>query len=242
MLRQTAARHLDHDPRFEWRGEAVKRLENLSDIVFALALGMLVSAATPPETYGALQAHLIGVIPVAAGFFLMVMIWHDHFTFFRRYGLGDTTIIFLNAALLLVVLFVAYPLRFIFDSLFAWILGMAGDWSRMEAMGISDYRQAGVIMAYFNLGYFALYGLIGWMYAHARSKADSLGLSPTERALTTRSVWACRVHQIMGLTTAGLAGLTVIGPSAGFIFWLLWPAMALVDRVIKLPLEDTQAV
>ena len=38
MIRGEIARHLDHDPHFQWRGESVTRIENLSDIVLILAV------------------------------------------------------------------------------------------------------------------------------------------------------------------------------------------------------------
>ena len=46
---------LDNDPNFRWRGQAVTRIENLSDIVFALALGMLITTADPLRTFDDLQ-------------------------------------------------------------------------------------------------------------------------------------------------------------------------------------------
>ena len=48
MIRRALKTHLDQDPYFQWRGDSVTRIENLSDIVFALALGMLVSSSSPP--------------------------------------------------------------------------------------------------------------------------------------------------------------------------------------------------
>lgn len=175
MIRSNLAEQLDDDPHFSWRGKTVTRIENLSDIVFALALGMLVSASSPPQTLTDLQQHMINIIPVAGGFLMMLVIWHAHFTFFRRYGVADGAIVALNAALLLLVLFVAYPLRFIFDNLLAFIIGNGGnDWSRMEAMGVSNYRQAGAIMGYFSVGYATIYLLINRMYGHVLRKSDVL--------------------------------------------------------------------
>ena len=92
-MRDTVAKHLDHDPDFEWRGQTVTRIENLSDIVFALALGMLLLTGTPPQTFAQLIQFLISIIPVAAGFFILFTIWNAHFVFFRRYGLADNQIV-----------------------------------------------------------------------------------------------------------------------------------------------------
>lgn len=236
MLRDHIADQLDQDPRFRWRGESVTRIENLSDIAFALALGMLVSASSPPNTFDDLRAHLIGVVPVIASFSMLVAIWNTHFTFFRRYGLADSVIVSLNAALLLVILFVAYPLRFIFDSLFAWILVILGNDSRMNAMGISTYAEAGEIMAYFSVGYACTYLLINLMYERAASKSELLELNATEQRMTLHSIVYTRVQICLGVLIGALAMFTPIGPFAGFLFWIVLPlASLLIER--KYPLD-----
>jgi len=235
MIREELSRQLDHDPYFRWRGEAVTRIENLSDIVFALALGMLVSASAAPENFQALQAHLLNIFPVAAGFALMLSIWNAHFTFFRRYGVADGRIIFLNAILLLVILFFAYPLRLIFDSLLAYILGLSGDWSRMEGLGLVSFRDAGVLMGIFCAAYGLVFVIIQSMYAHALRRADHLGLTGWERLMTRRSIWDYRMLVILAGLAGTAAAWTPAGPSAGFLFWLMWPGTYLVRHFLKSP-------
>lgn len=234
MIRDTVIREMDHDPRFQWRGGAVTRIENLSDIVFAIALGMLVSATIPPRTYSELTAHLITIIPVTASFALLFMIWNAHFMFFRRYGVADGRIIFLNCVLLLLVLFVAYPLRFIFDSLFGYIQGLLGDWSRLEAAGI-DYKRAGYIMGFFALGYGLVYLVISQMYGYALSKADLLGLTGNEVAMTRQSIWTFRMHIIVVAIVGALAVWTPLHAFAGSLMALMWPGALLIDRLIPIP-------
>ena len=242
MIRDAIAHELDHDPRFTWRGGAVTRIENLSDIVFALALGMLVSASTVPETYTALSDHLLNIVPVAAGFALLVLIWNAHFTYFRRYGVADTMIITLKAALLLFILFTAYPLRFIFDSLFGYVLGsITQDWSRLMTAGI-DLHRAGVIMGYFAVGYGVIYLLISQMYAHALSKADLLGLNKTERQMTRQSIWSYRLQIVVVSTVGVLAVFTPLSAFAGSLMCLLWPIAYLVRRYIPVPPPEPTTV
>lgn len=239
MIRGEIARQLDHDPNFRWRGEAVTRIENLSDIVFALALGMLVSASTPPQTYQQLLPHLSTIIPVAAGFTILLVIWNAHFTFFRRYGVADGYIIFLNAILLLFILFIAYPLRFAFDSFFAWIVGaLLDDWGRMNAMGISSYLQAGVIVAWFSAAGMFVYLLLHQMYRHALRKADVLGLSYSEQAMTRRSIWRYRCEVIIYAVVAVLAGFTLLGPMAAMLGILNWPAAIMIEKRVPLAPPD----
>lgn len=241
MIREEISRQLDHDPNFRWRGEAVTRIENLSDIVFALALGMLVSASAPPANFAALQTHFLNIFPVAAGFALLLAIWNAHFTFFRRYGVADTWIIVLNAALLLVILFFAYPLRLIFDSLLAFILGATGDWSRMGGLGLATYADAGVLMGYYCIGYGLVYVLIQSMYRHALRRADHLGLNDSERVMTRRSIWNYRAHVLVTVVVGVLAVWTPVGPMAGMLFALMWPIAVLVEGRLKLPPAEAAA-
>lgn len=234
MIRDIAARELDHDPRFRWRGGSVTRIENLSDIVFALAFGMLVSAATRPATFSELSSHLLSIVPVAAGFALLVVIWNAHFTFFRRYGVADGKIIFLNCVLLLLVLFVAYPLRFIFDSLFAFLLGLFGNWEVLVGSGI-DFDQAGVIMSYFGFGYAAIFVVISLMYGHALSRKMQLGLSDTEQVMTRQSLWGYGCQAGVAALTGAAALFTPAGPIAGALMMLIGPLIFLGQLWLKIP-------
>ena len=223
-MRETVAKHLDHDPEFEWRGQNVTRIENLSDIVFALALGMLLLTGTPPQTFSELITFLLGIIPVTAGFAILLLIWNQHFVFFRRYGLADNTVVFLNSALLLVVLFLAYPLRFIFDSLFGFILAsMTGDFTSLLANEM-DYRNSSIGVGIFGGGYAVLFTIVSLLYSHALKKADMLGLDEDERILTKRSIWIQRSEVVVSMLVCVCALFTPMGAFAGGIMFLNWPA------------------
>ena len=239
MLRDSLTYLVDHDPHFRWRGEGVSRIENLSDIVFALSLGLLISGGRP-TTFDGLTDYLWTILPVGAAFFLMLGIWNAHFTFFRRYGLADATICRINALLLLLILFLAYPLRFVFDSLFAFVAGKVfGDWSAMQAMELMSYQRAGQLMALFCLGFVLVYILIHWMYAHAKSQREMLDLDDQETIITRRSLWRYRVEILLGLTAGLTALFTMVGPFAGFFLVFNWPLGYLIDR--SLPLGEKGA-
>lgn len=233
-MRSTLAKHLDHDPHFEWRGQNVTRLENLSDIVFALALGMLLLTDAPPATYSELIAFLINIVPVGAAFAILFMMWNSHFTFFRRYGLADTKIVFLNSVLLLLVLFVAYPLRFIFDSLFGYVIyQFTADATRLMESDM-DFTNSARGVAIFNSGYAMIICLTGLMYQHALSKAEMLGLSEDEQQLTRRTMWMFRGEMLIAAAAAVLAVTTPLGPFAGGLLILMWPNAVLWERKFKL--------
>ncbi len=234
MIRNAITHQLNHDPHFTWRGQSVTRIENLSDVVFALALGMLVSARSSMLTFSDLNSHLLNIVPVAAGFAIFLLIWNTHFVFFRRYGLADGMIVFLNACMLLVILFLAYPLRFIFDSLFGFIFTLFGNEARAATMQIG-YRESGVIVAYFAAGYAVVFFIFSQMYRCALKKAESLELSPIEIVMTKQSIWIFRAQVFCaGLVFAG-ALFTPASAFSAFAFWLMAPVELLIKRRFKLP-------
>ncbi|MEM9937415.1 MAG: TMEM175 family protein [Pseudomonadota bacterium] len=232
-MRAEITKHLDHDPEFEWRGQSVSRIENLSDIVFALALGMLLLTGAPPQTYSELLKFLVSIVPVAAGFTMLFMIWNAHFVFFRRYALADNTIVAINSVMLLAVLFIAYPLRFIFESFFWYIFSsITGDFQRLQEMEIG-IQQAAESMAIFASGYAVIYLLLSLMYNHAFRKADLIGLSTQERKLTRVSVWFLRGQVGVALLVAICAYTTPLGPFAGFLMILNWPSALLLQAIFN---------
>lgn len=234
-MRQAIAEHLDHDPEFQWRGQNVTRIENLSDIVFALALGMLLLTGSPPQTYAELVQFLINIIPVTAGFALLVLIWNAHFVFFRRYALADNTVVVINSALLLMVLFIAYPLRFIFEGLFGYIIGVStGDYSRLieSDMGLTNSTRS---MGIFASGYAIIFFLLSLLYGRALAKAEAIGLNEEEIRLTKRAVWRYRVEILIALLVMVCALFTPMGPFAGGLMCLNWPIASLVNNRFRKP-------
>lgn len=232
-MRTEIAKHLDHDPEFEWRGQSVTRIENLSDIVFALALGMMLFGGPPPQTFSELIHFLISIIPVTASFIILLMMWNAHFVFFRRYALADNTIVLINSALLLMVLFTAYPLRFIFDSFFWYVVGSAtGDYTQLLETEM-DWINSGRSMAIFGAGYAVIYMLLSFMYAHAVSKAESIGLSDKEVLITRQTVWIYRGEVAIALLLIFAALFTPMGPFAGSLMFLNWPNAYLMSYLAE---------
>ena len=117
---------------FRWRGEEVWRVEGFSDAVFAFAVTLLVVSLEVPETFDELLETMRGFLAFAICFALLLSVWYEHYKFFRRYGLRDTTTVWLNAALLFLVLFFVYPLKFLFTLLVDELLGLGGAAGAME--------------------------------------------------------------------------------------------------------------
>ncbi len=234
MIREQIIQSRGHDPDFTWRTTEVLRIENLSDIVFALALGILVSASSTIRTFADLAGYLVSIIPIAAGFAMLVSIWNDHFIFFRRYALADGRIILLNAALLLLILYIAYPLRFVFDSLFGFLLLQAGQMDRIIDMQVG-YRESGIIMAFFAGGFGAIYIVFALMYARALSLADELGLTPKEKLMTRRMFYIHIARITAALIVFAGAMFTPLNGFAGFGLMLIWPFALFAARLTPVP-------
>jgi len=221
MLRAAVGKQLDHDPNFRWRGEAVTRIENLSDIAFALALGMLISGVDAPQSFDDLIRFLIYIIPAALGFCILIQIWTAHYTFFRRYGVADGRIIFYNAVLIFLVLYMAYPLRFVFDSLFSWVAGAGmGDYSRGIEIGVMNFDTSGKVLAVFGVIYAAVYLNMAVMYRHILAKSDWLDLNDHELSITRRTYFYWKGGALLCMIVASAAYFTPLNGFAGFFLCL----------------------
>lgn len=237
MIRGRVAQTRGHDPDFTWRTMDVLRIENLSDIVFALALGILVSSSSAILTFADLKAYLLSIVPIAAGFALLVAIWNDHFLFFRRFALADGVIIVLNTLLLLVILYIAYPLRFAFDSLFGFFMLLSGQVDR-TASSLASFQQAGQILGFFSIGYGAVYLIIAGMYGRVLKRAADLQLTARETALTRRARNTYLVMIAISAVVFVCGVFTPIHGFAGFLFFLIGPGIWLVESRTTIPAEE----
>lgn len=164
---------------FRWRSGEITRLEAFCDVVFGFALTLLVVSLEVPRNYAELMAAMRGFVPFAVCFAQLVMIWRAHYVFSRRYGLEDTYTMVLNIALLFVVLFYVYPLKFVFTTLFMEITGA------LPASAL-DVAQASVVMRIYAVGFASVFFLFSLMYAHAYKLRSALELNPVE-VLETRN-------------------------------------------------------
>ena len=157
------------------RRHDISRLEAFSDAAFAFALTLLVVSLDVPRSYAELIGLMKGFFSFACCFALLVWIWHEHNLFFRRYGLQDSLTVFLNGVLLFVVLFYVYPLKFMFDSMFAQMI--PGTYPDLQRMTFGQLSTASLIYA---LGFVVLFAMFALLYLHAYRQRDALGLDPLE--------------------------------------------------------------
>ena len=136
----------------------------------------------------------------------------------------DPYTVLLNGALLFVVMFYVYPLKFMLDSGFAQFAPKAGQ--GVAPMTLGQLAHASAI---YGLGFVALFVMFGLLYLHAYRKRHELGLTPLEvfnvRAFAGQQIVSAAVGAIVVLiAVAGPRRYAFISPMA---FILMWPAHTL---------------
>src|SRR5262249_44279560 len=163
---------------FRVRGAGVSRLEVFSDVIFGLALTLLVVSLQVPRNFGELRVAIRGFLPFALCFALFLMLWHAHYSFFRRYAMHDRTTIVLNSVLLFVVLFYVYPLRFLFGR-------FGGEWNASGApFPLHSSGDAAELVLLYGVGFAAAYLIIAALHVNAWRQREKLELNGTERLIT----------------------------------------------------------
>ncbi|WP_135210654.1 TMEM175 family protein [Vitreimonas flagellata] len=212
---------LQGEAGFTWRGVNPTRVEALSDMVFAFALTLLVVSSQPPGSLAELEAQLWAFPGFAAAFAILLVIWHSHYIFFRRYALQDGWTTILNAGLLFIILFFVYPLKYL-GTMFAEFVRslMAGAPTAPFTLAEAEFS-----LALMSLGYAAVFGVFFALYAHALNKGDALDLTQRERELTRFAIWQQGVHVFVGVLAA-LGALLLPAPwsaFSGFAYALIGP-------------------
>ena len=237
MLRESLARRrAGEEEGFSWRGEDVSRLEGFSDAVFAFAVTLLVVSLEVPQTFEELLVAMRGFFAFAVCFALLFSVWYDHYKFFRRYGLQDAFTVFLNAALLFLVLFYVYPLKFLFTMLVDQLLGF-GDKVRLPSGFVTEAiepAQWPLLMVIYGAGFVAVQLVFVLLYLRAYSLRDALGLDAHEASITREEIQSSLLNALVGLASAAVAaigGQETVG-WAGFVYLLIFPLQVINGRLM----------
>src|SRR3712207_6517418 len=192
MLRERLVRRrAGEEGGFSWRGEDVSRLEGFSDAVFAFAVTLLVVSLEVPRTFEELLVAMRGFFAFAVCFALLFSVWHDHYKFFRRYGLRDAFTVYLNAALLFIVLFYVYPLKFLFTMLVDQLLGFDETVRRLPNGSLAEAivpAQWPLLMVIYGAGFVAVQLVFVLLYLRAYSLRGALGLNTYEVSITREEI------------------------------------------------------
>ena len=195
----------------------VTRLEGFSDAVFGFAITLLVVSLEVPATYDDLVVAFRGLPVFAITFAMLLLVWHEHHTFFRQFGPQDGVTIWLNGLLLFVVMVYIYPLKF----LFAMLAGFRGEVRNGLPEGMIRVDQVVPLMVMYGLGFASIFAVLALMYLHA-ARLERLGAPGTERDSGSRldaliGAGHCAVYVLVGMLSIAIA---VIGNNA------LWTGIA----------------
>ena len=194
--------------KFLWRSHEISRIEGLSDAVFAFAVTLLVVSLEVPKTFAELMHAMRGFGAFAICFTLLFVVWFNQYKFFRRYGLTDNLTIVINGALLFVVLFYVYPLKFLFTFLVDRFTGGHGEVrlpnGTVEAM-IETPDQLATLMIIFGVGYIAVFGVFALLYWHAYRKRAQLELNELETFDTRTDIRESLLNVGIGVVSLAFA-------------------------------------
>ena len=193
--------------KFRWRSHEISRIEGLSDAVFAFAVTLLVVSLEVPRTFDELAVTMRGFGAFAISFGLLFIVWFNQYKFFRRYGLQDALTVCLNGALLFVVLFYVYPLKFLFSLLVNQLTGGHGDvrLPNGNAVSMVEPGQITSLMVIFGVGYVAVFGVFVLLHLHAYRKRSELELNTLELFDTRNSIQESALNCCIGLISIGVA-------------------------------------
>ncbi len=228
MLREALVRRrIGEEEGFSWRGTEVSRLEGFSDSVFAFAVTLLVVSLEVPSTFDELLATMRGFFAFAVCFAFLFLAWLDHYKYFRRYGLTDAVTLWLTAALLFIVLFYVYPLKFLFTLLVDQLLGFSTEVRLPGGRVVEaiEYSQWPTLMVIYGAGFVAVQSVLFLLYLRAFALRRELDLDASELSITREELQGAVLNVAVGLLSISVAVLG--GPEhvrwAGLVYLLLFP-------------------
>jgi uncharacterized membrane protein len=186
-------------------GHDALRIEAFSDAVFGFAITLLVVSLEVPASFDELMHVMRGLPVFAVTFAILLMIWQEHHNLFKRFPSGDGVTIWLNGALLFVVVSYIYPLKFLFTG----VVGM-----RFGEAGFIRGDQMASLMILYGAGFSAIFLIFAAMYWRAARRATD----PMDR------YWA-RVLGGHSLVYVGVAVVSMLLAASGSV-GLGWSGIA----------------
>jgi uncharacterized membrane protein len=172
-----------------------------------------------PHTFDELLDVIRGFPAFAICFAMLLLVWYNHAKFFRRYGFQDPLIQAVNGALLFVVLFYVYPLKFLFTLLMGMVTGGATLPHAHPLHNPIGQSDVGTLMAIYGFGYAAVFGLFALMYVLAYRRRQQLDLNELEMFRTRHSLVDHCAMAGFGLASGAIA-LALPANLAGLAGWM----------------------
>jgi uncharacterized membrane protein len=210
------------EQHFRWRGKEVSRVEGFTDAVFAFAVTLLVVALEVPHTFEGLMDVLRGFPAFVICFTLLMMFWNAHYQYHRRYGIESAFTRMMTLAILVLVLFSVYPLKYLFTLITVQLF----DLEMHNAPHLERFDQVQVLYLIYGLGMAGVWGLYAVLYGHALARRDQLQLDSAETILTRASLYGILIYVAVSLLSIALALLTTNPWLPGVIYFLLGPLQA----------------
>jgi uncharacterized membrane protein len=222
---------------FRLRGQDMTRTEAFTDAAFAFAVTLLViSVDAMPSSFQDLADALRGVPAFAMSFTVLLVFWHGHWQWSRRYGLEDRPSIVLSATLVFVALVYVYPLKYVSNLFLYWLTsGRLSGSARLSGLG-----ELHAIFAIYGVGFMAMSLVVAALNLHAWRLREELLLNDLERLHTRGETGAWFILAAVGGLSVLLA---VAAPPTPFVLpgWaysilpiVMWRYGASIERKRRL--------
>jgi uncharacterized membrane protein len=210
------------EQNFRWRGNEVTRVEGFTDAAFAFAVTLLIVALEVPHTFEGLMDVVRGFPAFVICFTFLMTFWNAHYRYHRRYGIESVFSRVMTMAIIVLVLFFVYPLKFLFTLLTVQILGL----DLHNAPHLDGRYQVQTMYLIYGLGLAGVWGLYAVLYGHALANREKLQLDATETALTRADLRSNLIYVFVCCLSILLALVTSSDWLPGVIYFLLGPLQA----------------
>ena len=241
MLRNTLFEALErHNDDFRHRGKEIARIEAFSDAVFGFSVSLLIVALEVPQTFSELRHIVYGFLPFLCTAALVFLFWYQQYRYFRHYGLNDAVTIWLNGALLVVILFYIYPLKFLFALLLMLATGV-DLFPKAAAQGLPVLQPQDLpqLIVLYSTGYALVWSIFYVLYRRAWHLRALLDLNVYETLETQKQTRGAALNAGIGVVATLLAGLNAPVLS-GYCFFLVPVVLLLNEWAFRKALKKTR--
>lgn len=230
-------------PAFRWRSHEVSRIEGFSDAGFAFAVTLLVVSLEVPQTFTELWEKLQGFAAFALCFAALFYVWFEQHAFFRRYALKDNFTLWMNGALIFVVLSYVYPLKFLFSLLVKLFTTGSIKVHLPDGSFVPMIlnEQFPTLMIIYGLGYLTVSLIFVVLFRHALGKRAELELNAVEELLTRSSIRSHLINISIAVLSIAIVVLSGSSSLSGMIYMIIGPLQFLNGWVMGKRISETHA-